>query len=121
MKKVILLGCALIAFAACKNSSSEAETKETAEKVSYASFGNKINADAALTKEDMLAKYKSMKPGDTVNVKFASTIKEVCKKKGCWMSMDLSNQEESFVRFKDYGFFVPLNADKSDAIVSGKA
>ncbi len=35
--------------------------------------------------------------------------------------MDLTNEKESFVRFKDYGFFVPLNADNSNAVVSGRA
>lgn len=95
------------------------ETKES--KVQYASFGGKFTADKALTKEQMLKKYKSLKKGDTVAVQFKSKIKEVCKKKGCWMSMDLTNENESFVRFKDYGFFVPLNADNSNAVVSGRA
>ncbi|HEX8561486.1 MAG TPA: DUF4920 domain-containing protein [Flavobacterium sp.] len=90
-------------------------------KVEYASFGSKIAADKALTKEQMLAKYRAMKKGDTIAVKFKSLITDVCKKKGCWMKMDLAGEKESFVRFKDYGFFVPLNADQSEAIVSGKA
>lgn len=90
-------------------------------KVDYASFGDKIAADKALTKEQMLQKYKSMKKGDTIAVKFKSKINSVCKKKGCWMKMELPNQAESFVRFKDYGFFVPLNADSQEAIVSGRA
>ena len=90
-------------------------------KVAYASFGDKILADKALTKEQMLAKYKTLKKGDTIAVKFKSKINSVCKKKGCWMKMDLAGNEESFVKFKDYGFFVPLNADNSEAIVSGKA
>ena len=94
-------------------------TKEV--KIEYASFGDKILADKALTKDQMLAKYKSMKKGDTLAVKFKSKINSVCKKKGCWMKMDLANNSESFVRFKDYGFFVPLNADNSEAIVSGRA
>ena len=94
-------------------------TKEV--KVEYASFGDKILADKALTKDQMLAKYKTMKKGDTLAVKFKSKINSVCKKKGCWMKMDLANNSESFVRFKDYGFFVPLNADNSEAIVSGRA
>lgn len=89
--------------------------------VKYATFGDKISADKALTKDQMLKKYASMKKGDTVNVKFKSKIMSVCKKKGCWMKMDLADNKESFVRFKDYGFFVPLNADNSEAIVSGKA
>jgi len=90
-------------------------------KVDYASFGDKIAADRALTAADMMKKYAAMKKGDTIAVKFKSTIKDVCKKKGCWMSMELPNKKESFVRFKDYGFFVPLNADNSEAIVSGRA
>ena len=69
----------------------------------------------------MLKKYKTLKKGDSIAVKFKSTIKEVCKKKGCWMQMDLSESKQSFVRFKDYGFFVPLNADNSEAIVNGIA
>ena len=87
----------------------------------YASFGKKINSEKALSKDEMLRKYKNMKSGDTIAVKFNSRIKEVCKKKGCWMSLELPNGKESFVRFKDYGFFVPLNADNAPAIVSGKA
>ena len=90
-------------------------------KVEYASFGGKIAASNALSKDDMLKKYKTMKPGDTVAVKFKSKIKDVCSKKGCWMAMELPGGKESFVKFKDYAFFVPLNAAESEAIVSGKA
>lgn len=90
-------------------------------KVDYASFGDKILADKALTKEEMLKKYKSLKPGDTLAVKFRSKINDVCQKKGCWMSLELPGGKESFVKFKDYAFFVPLNAADQEAIVSGKA
>ncbi len=149
MKKIILLGSCVLLAIACKNNSvetanllshnlnyndyTETELVEVEkikeilsednfdQKKEYASFGKKITPQKALSKEAMLKKYQSLKKGDTLNVKFASNIKEVCKKKGCWMSMELSNSKESFVRFKDYGFFVPLNADKSKAIVSGKA
>ena len=87
----------------------------------YAAFGSKITADKALSKEQMTQKYASLKKSDTINVKFKSKIMSVCKKKGCWMKMDLADSKESFIRFKDYGFFVPLNADNSEAVVSGKA
>ena len=87
----------------------------------YAVFGEKFAPANVLSEKAMLKKYKSLKKGDTITIKFKSVIKEVCKKKGCWMNMDLSNSQNSFVRFKDYGFFVPLNADGSEAIVSGKA
>ena len=87
----------------------------------YASFGDEIDANEALTNKEMFAKYKSLKPGDTVNVKFRAHINDVCQKKGCWMSLGLEGEKESFVKFKDYAFFVPLNASGQDAVVSGKA
>jgi len=90
-------------------------------KVDYASFGDKILADKALSKDQMYSRYKSLKSGDTVNVKFATKIKDVCQKKGCWMALELPGEKESFVKFKDYAFFVPLNAAGQDAVVSGKA
>ena len=37
------------------------------------------------------------------------------------MSLELPGGQESFVKFKDYAFFVPLNAADQEAIVSGKA
>lgn len=87
----------------------------------YALFGEKFAMNKVLTNKEMLKKYKTLKKGDSVAVKFRSNIKEVCKKKGCWMNMDLTGGEESFVKFKDYGFFVPLNADNSEAVVNGVA
>lgn len=87
----------------------------------YALFGDKFTATKVSSNKEMLKKYKSLKKGDTINVQFKSVIKEVCKKKGCWMSMDLTDSKESFVKFKDYAFFVPLNADKQEAIVNGIA
>jgi hypothetical protein len=87
----------------------------------YALFGEKFKVTKILTKDQMLKKYKNLKKGDTIVVQFESNIKAVCKKKGCWMKMELAGDDDSFVKFKDYGFFVPLNADNSTAIVNGKA
>jgi hypothetical protein len=87
----------------------------------YKLFGDKFALNNVLTNKQMLKKYKTLKKGDSIAVKFQSNIKEVCKKKGCWMQMDLTDNSQSFVRFRDYGFFVPLNADNSEAIVNGYA
>lgn len=87
----------------------------------YASFGEKFKVSRVYNKAEMMKKYKKLKKGDTLVVQFESTIKTVCKKKGCWMKMELKGDNNSFVKFKDYGFFVPLNADNTDAIVNGKA
>ncbi|WP_333810168.1 DUF4920 domain-containing protein [Flavobacterium sp.] len=87
----------------------------------YALFGEKFTVTKVLSKEEMLKKYKNLKKGDSIPVQFKSTINSVCKKKGCWMKLDLGKGESSFVKFKDYGFFVPLNADGKEVIVKGYA
>ncbi len=45
----------------------------------------------------------------------------MCQKKGCWMTLDLADDKEAFVKFKDYGFFVPKNAQDKEVVVNGKA
>ena len=117
VKHFLIVVCIAFLIVGCKNNKEETEVKKT----SYKSFGNKINNDKALTKEEMAEKFYTLTEGDTLNVKFASTVNKVCVKKGCWMKLDLGNENESMVRFKDYGFFVPKNIDNKKVIVEGKA
>ena len=90
-------------------------------KVNYASFGAEITAENAITKDEMLSKLSSLNVGDTIDVKFASKVNKVCKAKGCWMRIDLGEEAESMVKFKDYSFFVPMNSEERKVIVNGKA
>ena len=69
----------------------------------------------------MMGKFSTLKEGDTLNVKFKSSINDVCSKKGCWMKLELADEKEAFVKFKDYAFFVPKDANEKEAIVNGKA
>jgi len=117
-KKFIYLVIIVLTFSSCKKME---ELKVDDKPITYAEFGNKITADQAITSEELLKKYKSMKETDTLNIKVASKIVDVCQKKGCWMNLDLGNDETTFVKFKDYGFFMPLNAAGSEVIVNGKA
>ena len=108
-----------IVFTACKTEGKkESEQPET---IKYASFGDKISDETTISSKEMLAKFQNLKAGDTINVKFASSIKEVCSKKGCWMKLPLDDKTEAMVRFKDYGFFMPLDAKDREVIVAGKA
>lgn len=84
----------------------------------YQSFGEKITPDNALTVEQF---NKNLKSNEKMEVKLATTINSCCQKKGCWMRVDLGDGEEMMVRFKDYGFFVPLNSAGSDVIMQGVA
>ena len=118
----VLVGVFLISLVSCKNEKTKNDEKEVEkQEVSYLTFGDEIEADNVISKEEMAEKYKDLKEGDTLNVKFASKINTVCKSKGCWMNLDLGNEQESLVKFKDYGFFMPLNSDGREVIVNGKA
>ncbi|AZJ36856.1 DUF4920 domain-containing protein [Tenacibaculum singaporense] len=125
MKRLLVFAIVLsIAIVACKvekkNETSDVNNSEE-QKIEYVSFGDEITDVDAISAEEMRTKFKNLKKGDTLNIKFTSTINEVCKKKGCWMKLDLGEEQESMVRFKEYGFFMPLNADNKEVVVNGKA
>ncbi|WP_257467970.1 DUF4920 domain-containing protein [Empedobacter falsenii] len=142
MKKYILTFCALTSFALTTNAQTKKETKVKTEKASksqlkildngtakiddlyaYQVYGESFDIKNTLTKNELGKLYDNMKSGDSLeNVQFVSTIESVCKKKGCWMKVDLGKgEEQSFVRFKDYGFFMPLDGEKANVVVHGKA
>jgi hypothetical protein len=120
MKKLILVSTILVVFASCKKDKKET-LASTEPKVEYAVFGDSITNIGALTYQEMTSKFGDLKQGDTIDVKFISSIKNVCQTKGCWMNVALDNDKESFVKFKDYAFFVPMNAEDKEVVVSGKA
>ncbi len=113
---------ALLFLTACKQEKIANQQKEIKTQISeYDSFGNQISADKALISSEMLTRFKNLKVGDTIDVKFRSTIKEVCANKGCWMKLPLGVDTQTMVRFKDYGFFMPLDAKDREVVVAGKA
>lgn len=83
-------------------------------------FGEKISADNAMTYDAMLAK---MSVQDSMEVKVKGTVSGVCQAKGCWMTIVSAEegQPEMFVKFKDYGFFMPLDLAGSEVVMEGKA
>ena len=120
MKNIILSLAIITSLISCNQKNKYISADENP-KVEYANFGNKISDEKAITDQEMSEKFKGLKEGDTLNVKFKSKINSVCKKKGCWMTLNLGDNKEAFVKFKDYAFFVPKNADNEEAIVNGKA
>lgn len=116
MKRLLLILPVFILAISCNKKETKTESKPV-----YASFGEKITKESAVSKEVLLEKYKTLKKGDTLAIKVTSNINEICQNKGCWMTLDLGNNETVFVKFKDYGFFVPMNAQKRNTIIEGKA
>ncbi len=119
----VLVGVFLISLLSCKNDKQKTVVKNTdKQEVSYVSFGDEISDSNVISKNEMAKKFENLKTGDTIDVKFSTSINEVCKKKGCWMNVDLGEKsQDALVKFKDYGFFMPLNSDNKEIIVQGKA
>ncbi len=65
--------------------------------------------------------FQELKGNESTQALISGSITEVCQTKGCWMKVALSDGEEVFVRFKDYGFFVPTNSAGNSVIMNGKA
>lgn len=116
MKYLKFILVATLIFTACKN-----EKKNNLQNKTYVSFGKQITAENVISAKEMGEKFENLKSGDTIDVKFSSIVKDVCKKKGCWVKVGLDEDKSSLVRFKDYGFFMPMNSEGSSIIMNGKA
>ena len=57
----------------------------------------------------------------SVQIKLEGEIVSTCPKKGCWIEMKIDDKDV-FVKFKDYGFFVPKSGmEGKKAIIQGLA
>ena len=113
---------ALVFFVGCKQAEKVNNLEiSKVQELAFTSFGDKISNEKVVTSKEMLLKFEDMIVGDTIHVKFASEIKEVCAAKGCWMKLPLTAEKEVMVRFKDYGFFMPLDSQGKEVVLEGKA
>lgn len=65
--------------------------------ITYVNYGDDINMDFSYSE-------KIQDNFEITNI--SGQIIDVCPKKGCWMNVKV-NTDTVFVKFKDYGFFVP--------------
>ena len=120
MKNIIFALAIIMVVFSCKNERKADMTGDAPQDLVYASFGDEIDVDGAITALEMAVKFDNMSKKDTLAIKVKATINEVCSNKGCWMKLDLGNEQEVMVRFKDYDFFVPLDAI-GEVVINGKA
>ena len=57
----------------------------------------------------------------TTDMKIEGKVVDVCKKKGCWMTLEMANGEPMRVTFKDYAFFMPLDIVGKQVVLDGIA
>lgn len=118
--KTILPAIIAVSLFACTSEKS-GESPEIIDEVpeSLEIYGDStITLDGAITGADLLALLDGK---DSVEAVVSADILEICQKKGCWMDVDLGEDRNMTVRFKDYGFFVPMNAQGRKATIRGIA
>ena len=117
MKNQLLILLTLMFLFSCKEKHSN-RTPVQVQSTTYNLYGDTFETDSILSLNELSQKIEKI--GDTLQLTLKGTIKKVCTKKGCWMTLSLENNSEMMVRFKDYGFFVPLDAS-GEVLIHGKA
>jgi hypothetical protein len=126
MKKMFLVAaCATLLFACGGNANKPAPVADSLQiaptendSVTASFYGEKITADSAVAVSELAS---LMGDKSEMPLKLTGVISDVCQKKGCWMEIKNPNGEPVRVTFKDYGFFMPLDAAGKTAIMDGIA
>ena len=123
MKHIFSIALVVLVLVSCKIEAKQVEDVAVVEQqeVNYESFGKKITDKDALPAKRMAVHYANMTVGDSVDAKMIAKVDEVCQAKGCWMKLDLPDGEQVMVKFKDYGFFMPLDISGKEVVINGKA
>ena len=83
----------------------------------YDHFGDGVAvSDVKVVAAADLLKDPAAFEGKTVRVE--GPITAVCQTKGCWMHLS-SEADPLLIKFKDYGFFMPLDASGRTAVLDG--
>lgn len=112
LKSLLFSLCAATCLSACaQNAPSSTDGKH---------FGAHITPENAITYEEVMPK---MATADSLSMKVTGKVKEVCQKKGCWMTLvsDQPGYPEMRVTFKDYGFFMPKDLSGKKVVIEGFA
>ena len=123
MKKILFIVTVAILYA-CGNIEETVEevteqvTEEEVEMEPETYHGEEITGEGSYTAAEFIEQFEELQGHET---KLIATIDEVCAKKGCWMVLDLGNEKNMRVTFKDYEFFVPKDAAGKKAVVQGVA
>jgi len=121
MLRLLLISSFALFLAAC-SSAPKGEVVETTKDgtAKVLSFGEKIDQKGVISYDDMIAKMGST---DSLKTKVVGTVEGVCQAKGCWMNIvsENPNQPSMFVKFKDYGFFMPMDIMGKKVVMDGYA
>ena len=110
---ILLVGLILIG---CKTNNEPVATDEVGQ---Y--FGEQIDGSKSINFDELMTKLES---AEEVEATVTGKVEAVCQAKGCWMNIvsPTGNSDNAlFVKFKDYGFFMPMDIAGKEVIMRGKA
>ncbi len=122
MNKLLSLLVLLTFLVGCNNPSPQETVTETEnaqpteEGINY--YGAKINGEHPISGEALI---RQLNNSDSVYVTMKAQIVANCQRSGCWMDLDLGNDQLVKVTFKDYDFVIPLDSKGKTATVEGVA
>ncbi|GAA3765305.1 DUF4920 domain-containing protein [Flavobacterium ginsengiterrae] len=73
----------------------------------------------AVSVEKLEAELKSAQKAEGIAVK--GEVTDVCKKRGCWITLKTEDGSSFFVKMKDYAFFVPTTLKGKNVVLQGNA
>lgn len=82
-----------------------------------AAYGEEFKANEVVSLGQALKNFSQF---DGKELIVSAQVQNVCRQKGCWMSLGEWDDQEIRVRFKDYGFFVPITLVGKNVLVKGK-
>ena len=110
MKKLLLICCiSLLIGVGCDNTS-ESKSPDSSEKKTEQLTNVQANDLAA-----------AMENTDELTVQLKGTIVEVCQTSGCWMDIDMGNDQRVLVTFPENVFVTPKDAVGKQATIEGLA
>lgn len=128
MTRFILFFFALATMVACQSNTSGDSKADAANieqsvadsaAVDTSHFGEMVDQSGAISFEEMLTQLEGK---DSLEVKVTGMVEGVCQAKGCWMNIASATPglDTMFVKFVDYGFFVPKHIAGRTVVMEGK-
>ncbi len=118
MNKIISLFAALIIITACNSPVSQNNEDSNQAQTEEGVYGAKITVTNPISGKELA---NLLLEKDSVWVTMKSEIVATCQSSGCWMNLDLGDDLEIKVTFKDYEFVIPIDSKGKTAIVEGFA
>lgn len=106
MRKLLFLALLITGAMACSTQSAQTQ------------FGAEFEATDVVSVDELVTSLETAEVVSDVVIK--GKVVDVCKVKGCWMTLEREAGDAVRVTFKDYGFFVPKDIHDREVIMKGK-